>query len=190
MTELVADPAPQAASTNTHTNESRPVWRQPEVEVLGLALVMAIVSLVVMVVVPDRNEAVRPAGWWAFVAVVLLYGLFECVVFNVEFRNEAISFSLSEIPTALALVFLSPPGALLARLPISLVVLLVVRRNPLYKLAFNLALFAVELLLAIELFRVLVGWWGSSDGVVIAAVTLSLLVIVPLSSVLISVVGG
>src|SRR5215204_1066131 len=164
--------------------------RRPEVEVLGLALVMAIVSLVVMVVVPDRDEAVRPAGWWAFIAVVLLYGLCECVVFNVEFRNEAISFSLSEIPTALALVFLSPPGALLARLPISLLVLMVIRRNPPYKLAFNISLFAIELLLSIELFRALVDWWGGSDGAVIAAVTVTLLVIVPLSSVMISVAIG
>ncbi len=190
MTESVAGPAPHAASTNTPTNERRSVWRHPRVEVLGLALVMAIVSLVVMLVVPDRGDAVRPAGWWAFITVVALFGLFEYVVFNVEFRKEAISFSLSELPTALALVFLSPPGALLARLPIRLVMLIVVRRNPLYKLAFNISLFAVELLLAIELFRLLVEWWGGSDGAVIAAVTLSLLIIVPLSSVMISVAIG
>jgi hypothetical protein len=190
LTEFVADPAPQAASTNTQTSERRRVWRQPEIQVLGLALVMAIVSLVVMLIVPDRNDAVRPAGWWAFVTVVVLFGLFEYVVFNVEFRTEAISFSLSEIPTALALVFLSPPGALVARLPVSFVVLLVIRRNPPYKLAFNISLFAVELLLAIELFRGLVDWWGGSDGAVIAAVTLALLVIVPLSSVMISVAIG
>ena len=190
MTESVAGPAPQAASTNTPTSERRSVWRQPQVEVLGLALVMAIISLVVMIVVPDRGDAVRPAGWWAFITVVALFGLFEYYVFNVEFRKEAISFSLSEIPTALALVFLSPPGALLARLPISLVMLLVVRRNPPYKLAFNISLFAVELLMAIELFRVLVDWWGGSDAAVIAALTLSLLIIVPLSSVMISVAIG
>jgi diguanylate cyclase (GGDEF)-like protein len=190
LTESVADPAQQAASTNTPTSERRPMWRQPEIEVLGLALVMAIISLVVMLVVPDRDDAVRPGGWWAFITVVILFGLFEYVVFNVEFRKEAISFSLSEIPTALALVFLSPPGALLARLPISFVVLLVVRRNPPYKLAFNISLFAVELLLSIELFRALVEWWGGSDGAVIAAVTLSLLVVVPLSSVMISVAIG
>ena len=143
-----------------------------------------------MLVIPDAGDAVRPTGWWAFVTVVVLFGVFEYVVFNVEFRHEAISFSLSEIPTALALVFLSPAGALLARLPISLLVLLVVRRNPPYKLAFNLSMFSVELLLSIELFRVLVDWWGGSDGAVIAAVTVSLLLIVPLSSVMISVAIG
>ena len=115
---------------------------------LGLALVMAIVVAGGGTGRPRSQEMpCAPAGWWAFVTVVVLFGLFEYVVFNVEFRKEAISFSLSEIPTALALVFLSPPGALLARLPISLVVLMVVRRNPPYKLAFNISLFAVELLL-------------------------------------------
>ena len=74
MTESVADPAQQAASTNTPTSERRPIWRHPEIEVLGLALVMAIISLVVMLVVPDRGDAVRPGGWWAFITVVALFG--------------------------------------------------------------------------------------------------------------------
>ena len=72
MTEFVANPAPQAASTNTQTSERRPVWRQPEIEVLSLALVMALAALLVMLVVPDRDDAVRPAGWWAFISVVVL----------------------------------------------------------------------------------------------------------------------
>jgi diguanylate cyclase (GGDEF)-like protein len=188
LAEFVGDP-PSVALAGT-SDVAVPRRLRPELEVLGFALLMALLSLGLMLVIPDAGDAVRPTGWWAWVTVVLLFGLFEYLVFNVEFREEAISFSLSEIPTALALVFLSPAGALLARLPISLLVLLVVRRNAPYKLAFNLSMFSAELLLSIELFRVLTDWWGGSDGAVIAAVTVALLLIVPLSSVMISIAIG
>jgi diguanylate cyclase (GGDEF)-like protein len=188
LPEFVADP-PAPAPVDPHDPTARRPLR-PEFEVLGFALAMALLSLGLMFVIPDADEAIRPTGWWAMVTVVVLFGLFEYVVFNVEFREDAISFSLSEIPTALALVFLSPAEALLARLPISLLVLLVVRRNAPYKLAFNISMFAAELLLSIELFRVLTEWWGGSDAAAIAAVAVSLMLIVPLSSVMISVAIG
>jgi diguanylate cyclase (GGDEF)-like protein len=164
--------------------------RHPEAEVVGLALLMALVSIVLLPLVPDLDDAVRPDGWWAFVVALVLFGLFEYLVFNVEFRSEAISFSLSEIPTAFALVYLSPPLALLARLPISLLVLVAVRRNKSYKLIFNFCLFTTELVVAIAMFRGLVEWWGGSDGAVVAATALTLLPVVPLTSVMISVAIG
>jgi diguanylate cyclase (GGDEF)-like protein len=151
---------------------------------------MAIATVGMYLVLPDAHDAARPTGWWSLLIVAGLFAFFELVVFSVEFRHEAILFSLSEIPTAFALLYLSAPGALVARLAISLPLLLFVRRNASYKLVFNAALFAAELMLAMTLFRALVDWWGGSDAAAVAAVTASLLIVVPLTSVAISVAIG
>ena len=126
MTESVADPAQQAASTNTQTSERRPVWRQPEIEVLGLALVMAH-----RLAGGDARRA-RPRRCRAPRRMVGVHHRRRCCS-GCSSTSSSTSSSARRRSRSrcrrsrphLALVFLSPPGALLARLPISLVVLLV-----------------------------------------------------------------
>ena len=193
MTEVVAEAAGRTSPPSPHVDSgdsSAPLLRRPEAQVVALAIAMVIATVVMYVTLPDAEQAARPTGWWAFVLVAGLFAFFELVVFSVEFRQEAILFSLSEIPTAFALLYLSAPAALVARLVISVPLLVFVRRNASYKLVFNTALFATELILAMTLFRAFVDWWGDSDAVAIAAAASSLLIVVPLTSVAISVAIG
>src|SRR5690606_35256061 len=105
------------------------------------------------------------------------FGLFEYIVFNWYVRREGMSFSMSEVPIACALLFLSPPLAIAARLPLSLFVFIRARRNPYYKVLFNTATYVFVLMLAITLTRLLVRWWGTSDVAVLSAAALSLVVV-------------
>jgi diguanylate cyclase (GGDEF)-like protein len=161
---------------------------RPEVQSYVLSVLMLVLGVAVMLLVLDPTERIRPAGWWAFVVAALLFGLFEYTVFNVQFRREGISFALSEMPMAIALVFLAPWYAVLARLPVSVAVIFWARKNRGYKLAFNAALFFLETAIAILVFRLLLDWWGGGSGVQIGAVVVTLLIIAPLTSVLISAV--
>ncbi|MDJ0770985.1 MAG: sensor domain-containing phosphodiesterase [Ilumatobacter sp.] len=161
--------------------------RRPELQVFLLAGCMAVATLVSLLVVPNRGDAVEPTGWWAFVATAVMFGLFEFAVFNVQFRRQSISFSLSEIPIAFALVFLSPPLALLARGPSSAAVLIASRGNRGHKLTFNLCLVMFEVTLAALVFRGLLELTDGGRAVLLGLVVLSLMMVAPLTSVLISV---
>jgi diguanylate cyclase (GGDEF)-like protein len=156
---------------------------RPEAQVGMMAGLMALATLGMLFVIPDRSLTIEPAGWWAFAVTAAMFGLFEYTVFNISFRREGLSFSLSEMPLAFALVFLSPVAALIARVPISVFVLVVARKNRGYKLAFNASLVAFELVLAILLLRSLFVD-GTSSLLLLLAVTL--VGVAPLTSVLIS----
>ncbi|MCY7298887.1 MAG: EAL domain-containing protein, partial [Ilumatobacteraceae bacterium] len=92
-------------------------------------------------------------------------------VFDFEFRREAISFSLSEVPTAFALVYLAPGPAIAARIIASLAVISFQWRRRYYKLFFNAAVFALEMALAYQVVRFAVARWpGSSVALLVAIV--------------------
>src|SRR5262245_61682699 len=161
--------------------------RRPEVQVVLLALALLVSALVLIVATPDRESSIRSGHVWAFVVVAALFGLFEYTVFNVQFRREGISFSLSEIPLAFALVFLSLWAALLARLLLTVPVLVFARRNTTYKLLFNISSFLFETALAYLLFRNMLELWGDSASVIVWSVVLTTIAVSLLTSVLISV---
>ncbi len=71
-------------------------------------------------------------------------------------RGSAHTYSLSEIPTLLALFFASPSEVVVCRLIGSAVALVFVRRNSPVKLAFNLGLFAFETSIAVWFFHTIV----------------------------------
>jgi diguanylate cyclase (GGDEF)-like protein len=91
---------------------------------------------------------------WLVLAVA--YAVSELTVVHVEFRRDAHSLSLNEIPLVLALVFASPGHLLLANLVGASAVLVLHRRQALLKLAFNLAHFALEDCVAVLVFHGLV----------------------------------
>src|SRR3954451_22445688 len=77
-------------------------------------------------------------AWWALGAAVLVS---ERWPVELEFRRSSHSFSLTDVPLTLALVFSSGTHAFLAVVCGSLIALLM-RRLPYVKFAFNLAQFA------------------------------------------------
>ena len=159
---------------------------RPELQVLALAVGLFAITALVVLVIPDLGDSIRDAGPWAFVMAALLFGLFEYTVFNVQFRREGISFTLSELPLAFALVFLSPPMALLARLPVAVPVLILARKNPAYKLAFNISAAIVDTAITILLFRSLLDAWDRSATAIIVSIVISLLAVAPVTSVFVS----
>jgi diguanylate cyclase (GGDEF)-like protein len=161
----------------------------PEVRVVWLSVVIGLISIGGLVLVERRfGEAWWSSGkvWWALPAAVLLFGLLEYAVFNVHLRGEPVSVSLSEVPTALAIVFLSPGLAALARIPLSLVVLVWLRRNPYFKILFNLALFVFEMVLAAFVYHSLVAWWGPTPQGRVGAAAVAVVLVGPSALFLVS----
>ena len=86
--------------------------------------------------------------WW-----ILAIGFYfaETNVVHLEFRRQAHTFSLSEIPFVVGLVFVSPMQFVLA-IVVGSAVGLIVRRQPLIKFFFNLSHFALEAAVAVIVF--------------------------------------
>jgi diguanylate cyclase (GGDEF)-like protein len=147
---------------------------------------MLVVSVALFFAIPDRTNPTIDLGWWPLVAVALTFGAFEYSVFNVYFRRNGISFSLSEIPLVLCLVFVQPALAIPVRLLVSAPVLIVKRRNRGTKLAFNLVLFVLEVMLAYVLYRGSISIWGDRDLVLILAAVVVPVLTAVTTSVLIS----
>ncbi|MDQ4025642.1 MAG: ATP-binding protein [Actinomycetota bacterium] len=113
--------------------------------------------------------------WWA---VAGLFFLAEVCVVHLQFRREAYSFSLSEIPLVLGLFFLTPAVLVFAQLVGSGAALAFHRRQSPLKLVFNLAHLSLEAILASLLFQQIVisgdptnfeGWIGT--GIAVALTT-------------------
>ncbi|HYO61777.1 MAG TPA: histidine kinase dimerization/phospho-acceptor domain-containing protein, partial [Actinomycetota bacterium] len=92
--------------------------------------------------------------WWGIAG---LFFLAEVYVVHLQFRREAHSFSLSEIPLVLGLYFLAPPALVLAQLVGSGAALILHRRQSPLKLVFNLAHLSFEAIFAALLFHWVVG---------------------------------
>src|SRR5262245_46670351 len=104
--------------------------------------------------------------WWA---LAVGFYLAETNVVHLEFRRQAHTFSLSEIPLVIGLVFATPVDFVIAHL-VGAGLGLIVRRQPVIKLAFNLSHFALEATLAVTVFNVLAhGEVGPALGVWLAA---------------------
>ncbi len=187
---LTADASDQPAAD--HANLTSPPRRavprvSAEARVMWLAVAIGAVAAVGLAIPWVREHP----GWrddaiWAVPAAVILFGVFEYAVFNLHFRGEPVSVALGEVPIALAIVFLSPPVGVLARIPLAFAVLVLLRRNPWFKVAFNLALFSFEVVLASAVYRGLTEWWGDSLAAVVGAATLAVMLLSPAAVVLVS----
>ena len=144
------------------------------------ALTGALALVAALLVVASWAPPVRDGPWWIVPIVVAGYAAATAFVFHVEFRRDAVSFGLSEIPTALALVFLSPVVAIAVRAVGSVGVVVARKRSVTLKEVFNAALFSLELAVAFAVVRAAVGLAPGSDG----ALLLGLLVATALSSLL------
>jgi signal transduction histidine kinase len=87
--------------------------------------------------------------WWL---LAFMFYFSELFVVHLQFRRDAHSFSVSEIPLVLGLFFVSPQGLIAAQLLGAGIALGFRRRQPLLKLIFNLALLAVQVCVALLIF--------------------------------------
>jgi serine phosphatase RsbU (regulator of sigma subunit) len=92
--------------------------------------------------------------WWALAAGFLLA---EVAVVNYDFRREAHSFSMNELPMVLGLFFATAQDLVLGTVVGTAAALLVHRRQAGMKLVFNLGHFALGAVLAVVIFRAVAG---------------------------------
>jgi diguanylate cyclase (GGDEF)-like protein len=112
----------------------------------------------------------------ALAGTAAAFVLAESLLVHVRFNRQTYSFSLSELPLVVGLFLLSPDVLVHARLIGAVLVLLVQRRQHIRKMAFNIALFAVETIVAVLLWHLVVGgrdplgpWGWAAVGVVVLA---------------------
>ncbi len=153
--------------------------------VCALAVAMGGAATVIIENLPDQHESLRSSGWWLVLVLAGLYAVAERTVFHLEFRREAFSFSISEVPTVFALVYLAPWPAVGARLVGSLLIIALQWRSSAYKLFFNASLFALELAVAYWITR---AFTAQTDNlaVLVFAVALAAGVATALSSVMVA----
>ncbi len=137
--------------------------------------------------VAGASAPVRDAASWFPVVVAVLFGASVIAVFHVEFRKEAFSFSLSELPIVLTIVFLTPTVGTLARIVGALVALLLIRKPPRYKLFFNLGTFTAEMAVAYAIMFALLGSETPSDTKIVVVASFATFVASVAGSVAVSI---
>ena len=80
-----------------------------------LNCVLATVGVLLYVFVISDLPAPQAPFTIPWVAIAGMYALSEVFVVHLQFRRNAFSFSLSEVPLVLGLFFLSPSGLVLAQ---------------------------------------------------------------------------
>jgi len=120
---------------------------------------------------------------WFHLAVGFFFS--ELTVVHLRFRRDAHSFSMSEIPLVIGFFLVAPLELVLGQLLGNLFVLTFSRRQPLIKLTFNLAQFALQTTLAIAAFRAVVavadplgpaGWVGALAATITALTVADILI--------------
>ena len=149
------------------------------------ALAIAAVVVFVLFIVPAPAYEPEEALPWPIFA--LGFGLAEVAVVHLMIRSQAVTVSLSEVPLVVGFYFLAPAYLVVAQFVGAGLALVVHRRQPPLKLAFNLASFSLASSLAILVFRQIVPiapssllvWWvgalmGAGTVVVAGAVAISI----------------
>ena len=122
-----------------------------------------LISVMIAVGAAFHTGALRQAGplvaeydlpWWILAVGFAVTGVF---VIHLQVRREAHSITLSEVPLVLGLGLASPQALIVGRLVGSAAALVLHRRQPLKKLAFNLALCYLETAVALSVYRWLLG---------------------------------
>lgn len=115
----------------------------------GLATAAGSLFAWVVVDLPQPTGDIRSPLW----VLVVMFALAEILVVHVEFRGNAYSFSLSEVPFVIGLFTAAPVDLVAGHFIGSAIALIVHRRQSPLKLAFNLSHFALESSLALIVFN-------------------------------------
>jgi signal transduction histidine kinase/CheY-like chemotaxis protein len=138
-----------------------PIW------MLDVALAGAAAGLMVLVAgEPALAGTPVQLHWWALAP---MFYLAELLVIHVPFRREACTLTLSEIPLVLGLFLAAPEDLVVGRVVGAVIALAIAtrsRQRP-AKLAFNVALYALETAGAVAIFRALAP--ASADGLTTGA---------------------
>ena len=146
-------------------------------------LTVGSLALTVMHLWPMQASMPGRIPWWL---LAVCFGLAEVLVFHIEVRREAISFTLSEVPLTLGLLFASPLALIVGRLIGEAVLLALIERQQARRVLTNLAVFFAECATAVTVFHALPGdhqlnhpgTWGAALAAVAAADALGLTAIV------------
>jgi K+-sensing histidine kinase KdpD len=156
-----------------------------------LTLGIAATAFLVYFLLVREFDTVDPSfrlHWWALAG---LFYVAEISVFHLQFRRDAYSFSLSEIPLVLGLFFAAPQDLLIGQLIGAAVALGLHRRQSFLKVAFNVSHYALETCLAAAIFFRLAsltsmieptGWLGVFVATLVAAFVSVLMVVLAISS--------
>ena len=174
--EMGAPVAPVSASVPSH----------PERRVAVIAVMLAVVGVGLLLTSPESGEAAVPSPMWLLPVLAMGFVIAELSVFRFIFRRESLAFSLSEIPFAMSLVYLAPGQAVAARLIGAMIVILVIRRPPLYKTAFNAGMLVFEVAIAVAVYRGVVDLWGPDDNHFVVAAIVAMVVCGIASSIIVS----
>lgn len=129
-----------------------PVRRVHPVWLLNLALAVATTAVELLVLLPGHDALASPTmPWWTLAVLVLAA---ERWPVHLRFRRSAHSFSMTDIPLVLGLVFCTPAG-MLAGVAAGTLAAMALRKAPPIKLAFNLLEFVLCAGLAVAVLRLL-----------------------------------
>src|SRR4051794_14068255 len=128
------------------------LWASPTARTIGLTLAVIGVAAAGLPRLAAARTVGLPFGVPWFV-IALSFAATELLVFHLEIHQEAHSFSFSEIPLVVGLFFCSPLTLVLGRLLGEAVILIARERQPLLKVALNLATFAAECTVALGVFH-------------------------------------
>src|SRR5690349_6328389 len=116
-------------------------------------LALGAVSLALLLPTASLSDRFAPS-WWLFVPAYLLA---QHLSVDFEFRKEAHTFHLTQLPATFGILFLAPFAHLAARLLGTALDSLALRRESPVKAAFNLALGAGEVAVATAVVNGLAG---------------------------------
>ncbi len=152
--------------------------------VWALTTGVAVVAVALAWTIRDLPSLDTPRHFSPWLFVPLVY-LAEVTVVHLQFRRDAHSFSMSEVPLVLGLFFTSPVGLVGAQLLGNALALGINRRQTPVKLAFNLSQFTLQSIVAIVVFRTVLGagdplgpagWIGALAAMEMAVVIANILI--------------
>jgi diguanylate cyclase (GGDEF)-like protein len=151
--------------------------RKAAYRVYALSAVLAVAAGVVFGTVDVRLDPIPAPVEVPWLALVAAFAVAEIFVVHLHIRRDSHSFSLSEVPLIVGLIFVAPVALITARTVGALAALLLHRRQRGVKLAFNIAHFTLETCLAVAIFRTVLGdadpssWRGWLAALVVTMTT-------------------
>lgn len=172
----------------SHPSTARTTSGSPAARVAGLTVCIVLASVGLIFAIPDGTNFDR-SHLGLMGALTAAFMLSERLIFHIEARSEANSYTPSEIGLAIGVVFVFPIELVIARLVGACIGMIIWRRPPPLKLLFNLAHFALETLVAVAIFRAIASlhdslamtWVGLLVGINLALVVGGVLVAIAIS---------
>ena len=148
-----------AGESDAARSRERPRW-QVSAAIYSFSFTLALVTAALCVKGPLRGlgplRDVIPQGEM-FIVVCVLWAITDWVPVSLHYRGNTFLWVLEDVPRVIGLVFLSPNLLVLSTLCGVVFIFLVIRRQAMLKLTFNVASTALATALAAVVFRELLG---------------------------------